>query len=195
MKLKKQLSEIAQISLGYSFRGPIEENTQGGFLVIQAGNITNDISFLSPDNMTRISLEVLSSSSFVNRGDVLLTSRGATVGGFKATVFDAETDRQVIASSSLYILRLTTDVLSPEYLAVYLNSEIGQRALQSIATGATVRAISRGELGCLEIPILGYEEQNTVVALYKNIKEQRALLEKKVKVQGQIINSVIYELI
>lgn len=194
MLKKSKISAITRFSLGYTFRGPVRESMDGDLLVIQAKNITTDVAFKNAEALTRITLDIVSDNIFVHRGDVLLTSRGATVGGFKATVFEANTDKQVIASSSLYILRLTADVISPEYLAVYLNSDVGQRALQSIATGATVRSISRGELGLLEIPILGYEEQNAIVALYKNIKEQRALLEKKVKVQGQIINSVIYEL-
>ena len=195
MLTKKQISELAQISLGYTFRGPVEEDLLGDFAVIQARNISNDVVFQNSESLTRISLDVVRSNSFVSRGDVLLTSRGATLGGFKATVFDTNADRQVIASSSLYILRLKSNILSPDYLAVYLNSENGQRSLQGIATGATVRSISIAELGLLEIPILSEEEQNTIVALYKNIREQRTLLEKKVKVQGQIINSIINELI
>jgi restriction endonuclease S subunit len=81
-------------------------------------------------------------------------------------------------------------------LAVYLNSDIGQKSIQNIATGSTVRSLSvKDLLEKIEIPVLSEEEQNAVVSLYKNIKEQRRFLERKVKVQEQIINGIINELI
>ena len=138
----KMLQELTDITFGYSFRGAIEGNPNGNYRVIQARNISSDSTFEDPSELERVSIDSTRSEAFVKRGEVLITSRGATVGGFKATLFDCDSDLPVLASSSLFILHSIKEVL-PEYLVAYLNSDKAQRELQDRATGATVRSIPR----------------------------------------------------
>ncbi len=188
----KMLGELADITLGYTFRGAIVGNKDGNFRVIQARNISSDSFFDSPTSLALVSMDSTRSEAFVKRGEVLITSRGATVGGFKATLFDCDADRPVIASSSLFILHsIKNEKVLPEYLVAYLNSNAVQRELQDRATGATVRSIPRSELGEVEIAIPPIEKQKDIVALQRNIKQQNKLLEERVTLSNQLIDSII----
>ena len=186
----KMLGELADITLGYTFRGAVVGNKDGNYRVIQARNISSDSFFDNPSELEIVSLDSIRSTSFVEKGEVLITSRGATVGGFKATLFDCEADRPVLASSSLYILHSIEHVL-PEYLVAYLNSNAVQRELQDRATGATVRSIQRSRLGEVRIPIPPMDKQKDIVALQRNIKQQNKLLEDRVTLSNQLIDGII----
>lgn len=186
----KMLGELADITLGYTFRGAVVGNKDGNYRVIQARNISSDSFFDNPSELEIVSLDTIRSTSFVEQGEVLITSRGATVGGFKATLFDCKADRPVLASSSLYILHSIKHVL-PEYLVAYLNSNAVQRELQDRATGATVRSIQRSRLGEVRIPIPPMEKQKDIVALQRNIKQQNKLLEDRVSLSNQLIDGII----
>lgn len=188
----KMLGELSDVTLGYTFRGAIEGNPDGNYRVIQARNISSGSFFDNPSVLEIVSLDSIRSGSFVNHGEVLITSRGATVGGFKATLFDCEADRPVLASSSLFILHsIKTEIVLPEYLVAYLNSNAVQRELQDRATGATVRSIPRSALGEIKIPIPPIQKQQSIVALQRNIKQQNKLLEERTTLSNQLIDSII----
>lgn len=188
----KMLGQLADVTLGYTFRGAVEGNPVGNYRVIQARNISSGSFFDNPSELEIVSLDSIRSGSFVNHGEVLIASRGATVGGFKASLFDCEPDRETIASSSLFILHsIKTDQVLPEFLVAYLNSSVAQRELQDKATGATVRSIPRSKLEEVKIPIPPIEEQQSIVALQRNIKQQNKLLDRRREMNSQIFDSII----
>ncbi len=186
----KILQDISEITFGYSFREAIEVSQGGNIRVIQARNISSDSAFEDLSELEFVQLDSTRSEAFVNRGDILITSRGATVGGFKVTLFNCESNIPVLASSSLFVLHKVKEVL-PEYLVAYLNSNAGQRQLQDRATGATVRSILRSELGKIEIPIPPTEKQQSIVALERNIKQQNKLLDRRIALNNQLIDGTI----
>ena len=189
----KMLDELASITFGYTFRKAIEENPNGGMRVIQARDISAKAVFQDTDSLTRVDVGPVALSAFMRRGDVLMATRGATVGGYKVAIYDAESGLSVFASSSLFILRSITEVL-PEYLVVYLNSDHAQRDLQDKSTGATVRSIPRGELGKIRIPVPSMDVQKNIVALQENIKQQNKLLNQRLTINNQIIDTIIKQI-
>lgn len=191
----KTLKELFCITLGYTFREVIEEDKNGGVRVIQARNISGVMFFQNTDELMTVSGDSIHSNSFVKNGEILLTSRGATVGGYKATIFSAESNLPVLASSSLYILHPTTENVFPEYFVIFLNSKEAQRELQEKSTGATIRSIPRRELENLRIPIPPIEIQKTIVELYRNIRKQERLLKQKTEVTKKIFDATFKEII
>ena len=106
--------------------------------VVKAGNIgrtglTGEFDLITEEVYQRLA------SAHVKEGDVLLASTGdGTLG--KATVYDAATP--AIADGHVSIIRLKEGTL-PEYAVWFLRSNLGQRQINRLFTGAT---------GLIELP-------------------------------------------
>ncbi len=192
MLTKKPLNNFAEILPGYSFRIAIEPSKNGNISVIQAKDISSDefVSELTP--LTRISLDSPKTSARVCRNDVLLVSRGAAV--HKATVFKSKAD-DVIASSSLFVIRVSSPDIIPEYLSLFLNSPDGQNQLSQMTTGAYIKNLTRQNLGKLKIPIPELIKQKNLFYLHQNVIQQEKLQMRKIQIKRDIINSTIKNII
>ena len=106
--------------------------------VVKAGNIgrtglTGEFDLITEEVDQRLA------SAHVKEGDVLLASTGdGTLG--KATVYDATTP--AVADGHVSIIRLKEGML-PEYAVWFLRSDLGQRQINRLFTGAT---------GLIELP-------------------------------------------
>jgi hypothetical protein len=185
---KLKLKKIATVYSGYAFRKAVVHSDIGAIKVIQTKDITASESILNTNGLMKISAEIPRSNSFVQSGDVLLASRGA--GNHKAAVFGSN-EVNVVASASLYIIRSKNKNVLPEYLSLFLNSAEGQNQLSQITTGAYIQNISRSNLEELNIPVPLMEIQETLLALQKNIWQQRVILQRNNEIKNNIISQVI----
>lgn len=182
--MKKTLKNIAQLSSGYSFRGALPLDHTGSIRVIQASDIGKNGSIAS-DHLNTVLESSVSKSAILHDGDILLVSRGMDLGSFRAAVFRDDSG-DAIATSSLHVIRTADATLSPEYLCAYLNSHRGQVSILKIATGSSVKMLSLGELGRIQIPIPAKDAQNTFSSLVKNIAQQKNLLKHKTGLLDQL---------
>lgn len=189
-----KLENVAEISLGYSFRKGIEKFRDGdrNLLLVQARDLPADgFSINEEVDLVHVSLENMKESSFLLPEDILLSYRGSAQSKLKASVFQIRSHTPTLASSSLCVIRLNTKKLLPEYLTLYLNSSVGQKQLQSMATGATVRAVSLRELRDFDIPIPEKEKQQAVISLWKNIQSQNGILRRRIQLQEKLVDDFI----
>ncbi len=191
--MQKKFSEIAEISSGYAFRGSIENDANGDILVLQAKNILANQDILDTSGLLTISDKTLRAPYFLERNDIVLVSRGAGVGSFRASIFSADAPN-VMPSSSLHIIRVKDVTVLPKYLRFYLNSPEGQKELSQIVTGATIQSILVSNLQNLEIPIPPVQTQKSIIALYENIFSQERILKRKQEIQRTIVNSTFTNL-
>src|SRR5579883_2600296 len=126
------LGNIAEIQTGYSFRGAVKGEGRGT-AVVQARDIAG--LYCSGAGLPRVE-QPLAANRLLRDGDILLTSRGS----FRASV--AKFAVPTVASSSLYVLRITDDSILPEFLALYLNSPAAQAYFKQNAKGATIQSVS-----------------------------------------------------
>ena len=75
-----------------------------------------------------------------------------------------------IPSSNLIVIRPNEGLLGG-YLKVFLESSVGIKLIKSIQRGTTVVNINYKDLGQLEIPILSLAEQNKIINIYEEEKE------------------------
>ncbi len=193
--MQKKLGEMANIVTGYTFRDSLENDPNGSISVLQARNIStsHDVSNLA--GLTLISPQSLRTPYFLEYNDVLIVSRGSGIGSFRSAVF-ASRDKNVIASSSLHIIRVTDVTILPKYISLYLNSVDGQKALSQIVTGSSyIQSILLKNLMNLEIPTPPIHLQKSIIALHENIIEQEKLLSRKNQLKKNIINSTFSNLI
>ncbi|MFC1612957.1 hypothetical protein ACFL23_01360 [Patescibacteria group bacterium] len=189
MQNKKQLKEIAEIVVGYTFRSALQEQKNGEISVIQAKNVINN-AYVDDKKLSKIARRDYHTSARVKKNDIFITSRGV----FRAGFIDKEISDS-IASSSMYILRLKDDKIKPEYLMIYLNSNIGQKAIQEKATGGAIKTILKKDLENIVVRMDDIETQNQIISLYKNNKRQQEMLSKKKDLVNNIIQNVINNLI
>lgn len=188
MQKFQKLKNIADVITGYTFRGAIEESPTSSLYVLQAKNIKDDL-FVNVDLLTPTELDTSHTKAFIKDGDVVMSARGS----FRCSV--VRSDKKILTSSSVYLLRINQkDVLS-EYLAAYLNSSAGRSHLSQVMTGAAIKLILRKDLEGIRIPIISIAQQEAVVALYKNIKKQENLLNKKNQIQKNIMNGIFQKIV
>lgn len=185
-----KISKIAKTIGGYTFRKTIEPDNHGNVFVLQANNIINGQNIENINGLIKTSFQGLRTTTFLQKNDVILVSRGSGHGSFRAAVFLSD-NSNVIASSSLFIIRLIDKDVLADYLAIYLNSLDGQNKLFKIAIGSSFHAIPRKALDDLEIPIPSIEKQKLIINLSINIKEQQKLVDYKYGLIDNIFNKIL----
>ncbi|MFA5829890.1 MAG: restriction endonuclease subunit S [Candidatus Gracilibacteria bacterium] len=185
----KSLKEISEIIAGFTFREALKNDSNGETQVLLAKNINVDGTINYPE-LTRINLVAPRTNAFVAKNDVLLSSRGI----FRAGVFDKEA-KNIIAASSLFILRIKDSNVIPEYLSIYLNSEAGQNSIQKILTGSTIKTVLRGALEDLSIPVPSLAVQKTIIEISVNWQKRQTLLNQKINLSKNIAEGAIKQLL
>ncbi len=188
------IENIAEVISGYTFRKAITPDKNGNILVFQAKNIIQGELFLDTDGLTRVSHEVSGHTNYLKKNDVLIVSRGMKSGSFRSTVFMTE-EQNVVASSSIHIVRITDKKVFPEYVSHYLNSNYGQKSLSENISGSYIGSLPRKELERIKIPIPDLKKQKAIIDLYRNIKEQEKITNRKKQIKDNIINSTFKNLI
>jgi restriction endonuclease S subunit len=184
----EKLKNIANVSLGYSFRGSVKNKKGGNMLVVQAKNAKDSLYIDSEDELIKVDHPVYE-DRLVLLNDIILTSRGY----FHASV--SKIDSNMIASSSVYILRSkNTNILLPEYLALYLNSPQGQASINRNQTGSMIKVMLKPDLENIEIPIPNIEKQKTVIQLFKTINSMQNILLKKQTLLNQTFNGLLSQI-
>lgn len=177
-----KLSEIANIVTGYTFRSAIVPDINGNYQVIQAKDVGVGLVF-GGDNLTKIMADKLPENTMIQNGDVVLSSRGR----YRAAVVKVKVP--TIASSSVFVLRVNKNLVSPEYLSIFLNSPSGQSQLEKLSSGNYIKSIPKSNLVNLVIDIPSTEKQKKVSRLYENITRQQELLDKKISLLSTLSES------
>lgn len=185
----KLLKEISEIIAGYTFREALKEDERGNRRVLLLKNI-NENTVIDYENMPKINMKNARTNALVQQGDVILSSRGI----FRAGVFSQQMEN-VIAASSIYILRTKSKNFLSEFLAIYLNSKKGQADIQKILTGSTIKTILRKQLELLAIPIPNLENQKRIIEIKNNWYKREQLLNQKIKLGKNIAEEAINQLL
>ena len=191
----KKLSKLADVVSGYTFRGSVENDSNGDIFVLQAKNIETNRDIENTTGFTTISDKSLRNPYFLKHNDILLVSRGSGIGSFRSAIFVSK-EPKVMPSSSVHVIRIQDVTVLPKYICLYLNSEIGQKALSQIVTGASyIQSILVKNLIDFEIPIPPIHIQKSIIALHENITDQERIFKRKQELQKNIINASFTNLI
>ncbi len=178
--MKGELKSIVNVISGYNFRIALKMDEIGSNLVIQAKDVMGGV-YIEDNGLARINFKNDKTNAFVKSGDIIMSVRGK----FRAGLYIGKA-QSIIASSSVYILRLINKNVNPEYLTIYLNSKLGQREIGKALTGAVVQTILRKDLENLNVIIPDLKKQQSIIDIYKN----NILLQKKLDTKKQLINNI-----
>lgn len=191
MTKKLQLNKIAEIISGMAFRSN-DADPKGSIPVINASCIMAGSTLSDFSRLPRINDLPMRSPAIVQDNDLLMVSRSVPGNPFKTSL--VKTDSPIVATSSLYIIRVKDNSISPEYLNYFFNSKQFQQEVIEKARGSTIAHISRNILGEIEIPIPHLNKQKAIIDLNNNIQKQNQINERKKQLKEQIIQATFTNL-
>lgn len=174
---------IKSISYGYSFREKVEGNLLGNVYVLQAKDV--QINNLSKETAIKIKTEDVKKKFILQNNDILLTSKGR----FSACVFHDTSKDVFIASSGLFVIKISSSNYVPEYISIFLNSNKGQYQITSKLETMTIPSLTKESLLTIEIPDISIEEQQKLVNLNKALYEYEDLVNKKIDLCKKLIGA------
>ena len=145
---------------GFSFRQKVENDPNGDVHVIQMKDLEHNYSTIGV-NLTKISSEIVSSKSFLRKGDVLLITKGANN---YAVEYKLDFEK-AIAASAFFVLRPDPRKVIPAYLAWYINQTPVQQHLKANLAGTYIPNLNKGAIEEIVITLPTIEEQELVVAI------------------------------
>lgn len=184
--MKNKIQHIATLQTGL-FAKPL---AMGEVVYLQSKHFDdqgNLLSSLHPDLL----IEDISQKHLLLPGDILFAAKGTK--NF-AAVYEKH-NPPAVASTSFFVIRLSSSEVLPEYLAWFLNNPNTQIALKAQAMGTSIPSISKSVLEQLEIPIPSIEKQKSVVSISKLLIQEKAIQVKletlrDKKIQHQIIKAI-----
>ena len=181
MKYEK-LGSFAEIKSGYAFRSAILDDSDGRLTVIQPKDIISG----GDNKFVHMKSGTVPDHHIIDRGSVLVTNRGT----FCARVFNERF--KAITTSGVFVVRLdpAADV-TPEYLAMYINSEQGQRQIASKQESMTVPALTVRQMQELEIPIIPKEKQDLLSRVFNASQRCKDILSELQKQNKSLMNQII----
>jgi len=191
MSNKLQLNEVVEIISGMAFSSR-DSDPEGDISVINASCIKAGSTISEFTELSKIKNLPMRSPAVVEDYDVLIVSRSVPRNPFKSSL--VRTDVPIVATSSLYIIRIKDDSISPEYLNYFFNSKQFQREVIERSKGSTISHISRVSLGEIEIPIPSINHQKAIIDFNKNIEKQKKINNRKEELKQEIIQKTFTNL-
>jgi len=184
--MKKKIKEIADIQIGYQFRGKIEADPNGTYKVIQIRDI-DEFQNLGATDLYKINLKYDAERYLVNKGDILFLARGHR--NYAIPIKD--TLENTIAASYFFILRLRNENILPEYLAWFIKQAPAQAYLHNIARrGTHMPMVPKSAFENMPIDIPDLETQETIITVDNLLEKERSLLSQLQEKRTQFIKAV-----
>lgn len=182
-KLRRILSEIAEVVSGVY----LQAEPYGNISYLQIKDLLSE----SPEKTaSKVTLSPKNERYLLAKGDLLFAGKGTT---YLCKVFDL--DIPAIASTTLYIIRLTSKDILPDYLCWYLNQPSIMAVMKAQQVGTGTPLIHKQVVENLEIPIPDLNTQQRIVELAKLQTREKelyqALAEKRELITSQIIMNIL----
>lgn len=178
-KKKARLLEVAEILSGVY----LKSSPNGEIACLQV----KDLLMPSPETTaTRIDYVPKLDNYMLKKGDILFAGKGTT---YLCVVFDL--DLPAVPSTTLYSIRLHSNIVSPDYLCWYLNHPSVVAAIKTAQAGTGTPLIHKPTLENLEIIIPDQETQRLIVELSTLQKREKEILEAIAEKRMQVTNQIL----
>lgn len=174
-----KLSQVAEVISGVF----LKPSPSGDIAYLQA----KDILMTSPANTaSRVEYVPKLDNYLLKKDDLLFAGKGST---YLCEVFDL--DVTAVPSTTLYAIRLRSNIVSPQYLRWYLNHPKVVAKILASRVGSGTPMIHKPTLENLDIIIPDKDTQQRIVELSELQKKEESLLksiaEKRVLITNQIL--------
>ncbi len=115
---------------------------------------------------------------FLKDNDILVSSKSTKI---KVSLYKQRTHSNVLVTGSIIVIRTNQKLINPGYLALFLQSTVGKELMQSIQSGSVIFNINNSSLEKMNIPLIPFEEQNSLFDEYMVNEEMILNHEKNIK--------------
>lgn len=127
---------------------------------------------ITSEDMPRVTLNDDEADGFsALPGDILIARRSIKLEGVAKATLIGKTDEPLTFESSIIRLRPNTDVIHPEFLLAFFESEEGRRQVLRVTRQVAVSGIAGSDLKDIFIPILPVSEQGRIAAILRTWDE------------------------
>ena len=188
------LGSIANIKMGYSFRGPVIESADATTRVIQMRDMdaNGDI-----DWNTLITSHLLSKSRrvvFLSQNDILLLTRSHV---YTSTYLAEIPYQEVIATSHFCVIKVTDPRFHPAFVAWQLNQHPARNYFRLNAKRTVAPYIPLSVIANTDIKMADKKRQDQVVELQMQFKKdreaERAAAEARRKNNDQLASEILMQ--
>lgn len=124
-------------------------------------------------------------------GDVLVVSRGATIG--RVTLNNLNI--QFALMGSVILIKPAQEQLIGSFISLYLESETTQSEILGLSGSSAQQAIYLKDIKSLKLPVPRLIEQNRIAALVKSIDDQKKILKSKLSQTQSLKKSLMQDLL
>lgn len=156
--------------------------------LINVKDIKNGIITRQTVNKIKIKYSNNIEKNTLNPGDLIIASKGQY---FRAAVANKSVEGYVI-SSNLLALEFKKGI-NPNIIAAYLNSQIGQKELNEISTGAIIKNLSYKNLLQIPVRLPSIEKQKLLVNLLEQIDEYNEVINREQVLINRIKDAIMHE--
>jgi type I restriction enzyme S subunit len=127
---------------------------------------------IASQEMPRVTLSETEAEGFsASTGDILIARRSIKLEGVAKPAMIGETDDPLCFESSIIRLRPDTEIIDPEFLLVFFESEEGRRQVLRVTRQVAVSGIAGSDLKDIFVPILPIPEQRRVCEILRTWDE------------------------
>ena len=178
-KQKKILSGIAKVVSGVF----LQTDPYGDVSYLQIKDLLSE----SPEKTaSKVTLSPKNERYILAKGDLLFVGKGTT---YLCKMFDL--DIPAIASTTLYIIRLTSKDVLPDYLCWYLNQPSVMAVMKAQQVGTGTPLIRKQVLEDFEIPVPEIDTQCQIVELAQLQTREKELYQALAEKHEQLTNQLI----
>lgn len=181
-----KLGEVAKMHTGYSFRSKISEDSKGNTHVVQIKDISAS-STITTDSLIKTNICNLKDHYKVQSGDILFQS----VGVANSVALAKGINTQTVASSQIICIRVDQSVLVPSYLVWLLCTYSERGVFESMATGTSLKRISKQQLDELEIDLPSLHKQSLIAEIAMLSDKEQALISELAEKRKKLIGGVL----
>ena len=176
---KRKLYQITEIQSGIYIKGISE----GDVSCLQVKDLLMD----SPEiTATKTNHSKKIDRYLLKKGDILFACKGIT---YLCKVFDY--DIPAVASTTLYSIRLHTNIITPEYLCWYMNHPTIVAAINNERMGTGSPMIRKEVIENLEIIIPDLKTQDKIIEISKLQERENELIKLIQQKKTQLTNQLI----
>ena len=184
--MKKKITEIADVQIGYQFRKKIEPADDGTNRVIQIRDFDENHT-LNREGLSRVRIDKSTEQYLIHQGDVLFLSRGHR--NWAAPIIDEL--QNTVAVGHFFVIKVRNEIILPEYLAWYINQSPAQEYLHNIARrGTHMPLVTLSAFKGLTVEVPDMTTQHRIVELSRLMEREKKLL---AELQGKrllLINTI-----
>lgn len=174
-----RLKDIAEIRSGVYLNSPPGDEVA----YMQMKDLTMD----SPEKIASfVEYNPKMEKYLLQKGDLLFAGKGTT---YLCTLFNL--DIKAVASTTLYVIRVQSDKVLPEYICWYLNHPNIVSKIRASQIGSATPLIHKSTLEELEIPVPDIATQRKVMEISRLQERETYLINTLAEKRASIVNQLL----